>query len=124
VSLAELAGAVAGGLLVLAGILKLASPLWPEQARRLGAPRWAVPVVPWLEVVLGALLAAGVARPWSALAAVALLLVFSGLLALRLVQKRPAPCACFGRLSGRPVTWWSVVRNLALIGLALWSLAA
>ena len=41
---------VSGGSKIAAG------RAWPEQARGLGAPAFVVPVLPWFEIVLGAVL--------------------------------------------------------------------
>ena len=118
--MAAVAGVVLGAVLLLSGAAKLAAgPRWAAQAAALGAPAVAVPVVPWLEVGLGALLVTGVWRPVVALAAAALLLVFTVLLVVRLAQGRRPPCACFGAWSTRPVGLGSVVRNVVLIALAL-----
>jgi uncharacterized membrane protein YphA (DoxX/SURF4 family) len=114
-----LAGAAVGVVLLASGALKLASPAWPEQARQLGAPRLAVPLVPVLEMLLGALLVVGWGVPAVPLAAVTLLGAFTVLLVVRLAQGRRPPCACFGRLATRPITWWSVARNVGLMGLLL-----
>jgi hypothetical protein len=119
VTAAVVAGVLLGAVLLVSGASKLASAGWPAQAHGLGAPPWTVPVVPWTELVLGALVASGLGRPWPALAAVALLGAFTTLLAVRLAQGRRPPCACFGRFSARPISAWSVVRNLVLIGLGL-----
>jgi hypothetical protein len=75
--------------------------------------------VPWIEVGLGALLVVQWSRPLVAALAAALLLVFSALLVVRLAQGRRPPCACFGGFSTRPIGPWSVVRNVALVGLAV-----
>jgi hypothetical protein len=120
VSAGTVAGIIVGAVLLLSGALKLAAGRrWTEQAVELGTPRFAIPVVPWIEIVLGALLTAGVALPVTGLVAAALLAVFTVLLAVRLAQGRRPPCACFGRLSTRPVGPGSIVRNLILIALAL-----
>lgn len=112
------AGLLVGVVLLVAGAAKLASPLWPVQAAELGAPRWAVPVVPWVEVALGSLLAARVLPPVVGVVAAGLLAAFTGLLVTRLAQGRRPPCACFGR-SARPLGPGSVVRNVVLTALAL-----
>ena len=118
--MAAAAGIVVGAILLLSGAAKLAAgPRWVAQAEALAAPAFAVPVVPWLEVALGALLVSGVYRTVVPLAAAALLTVFTVLLVVRLVQGRRPPCACFGALSTRPVGPGSVVRNVVLIALAL-----
>lgn len=64
-----------------------------------------------MEVVLGALLVAQVGLPWTAVAAAALLAAFT----VWLLTHRGTPCACFGAWSRRPVGWFDVARNLALI---------
>ncbi|MDP9388675.1 MAG: DoxX family membrane protein, partial [Actinomycetota bacterium] len=53
-----------GVVLLVAGAAKLRQPAWPATARAFGAPPWLVPALPWVEVVLGALLVAGVGLPW------------------------------------------------------------
>lgn len=113
---------VALGVLFLAsGALKLCDPSWPGAARAMGAPRWSVPLVAPLEIVLGAGLAAGVAEPWPAWLALALLAAFSAALVLvlrRPIAERPA-CACFGRWSSKPVGAGSLLRNAVLAALAV-----
>lgn len=104
---------VAGGTKVAAG------PTWPAQARALGAPSWTVPALPWVEIVLGALLVTQVARRPAAVVAGALLVAFTVLLAMRLLQGRRPPCACFGAWSTRPIGPVDLVRNAALVALAL-----
>jgi len=112
---------VLGALLLASGALKLRDPSWPGAARAMGAPRWSVPFVAPLETVLGAGLAAGVAEPWPAWLALALLGAFSAALTRvlrRPREERPA-CACFGRWSSKPVGAGSLLRNGLLAGLAV-----
>ena len=108
-------------MLLASGALKLRDPSWPGAARAMGAPRWSVPFVAPAEIVLGAGLAAGVAEPWPAWLALALLVVFS--LALLRVLRRPVAerpaCACFGRWSSKPVGAGSLLRNAVLIALTV-----
>jgi uncharacterized membrane protein YphA (DoxX/SURF4 family) len=118
-ALATAAAIVLGAAMVIAGAGKIASRSWPEQATALGAPAWAVPTVPWLEMALGALLVADLGVRWVAVAVVLLLLTFTGLLAMHLASGDRPVCACFGPLSRRPISWWSVVRNLALVALGV-----
>jgi len=118
--MAVVAAVVLGAVLLLSGAAKLAAgPRWAAQAAALGAPAIAVPVLPWVEVGLGALLVTGVWRPVVAVAAAALLGAFTVLLVVRLAQGRRPPCACFGAWSTRPVGFGSVARNVVLIALAL-----
>lgn len=107
--------------MLLAGALKRFDRSWPAQARALGAPlpTVVVPLLPWVEIVLGAVLVAGVGLPWSAWAAVLVLAAFTALLGVRLAQGRRPVCACFGRLSARPIGPGAVARNLVLLALAV-----
>jgi hypothetical protein len=115
-----LAAIVLGALFLFAGASKIAlGPAWTEQAAELGAPRAVAPVVPWLEIVLGALLISQVAQVPVVLAAIAVLTVFTVLIVVRLAQGRRPPCACFGTWSARPIGPWHVVRNLAMIALGV-----
>jgi uncharacterized membrane protein YphA (DoxX/SURF4 family) len=113
------ASAVLGAAFLLAGILKLSAPLqWRSQSAGLGVPRWAAGVVPFAEVLVGALLVCQVARRQVALVAAALLIAFTTLLIVRLAQGRRPPCACFGALTTKPIGWGNVARNVALLALA------
>ncbi|WP_420623046.1 MauE/DoxX family redox-associated membrane protein [Candidatus Poriferisodalis sp.] len=117
---------VALGVLFLAsGALKLRDPSWPGAARAMGAPRWSVSLIAPIEIVLGAGLAAGLAEPWPAWLALALLAAFSAALARvlrRPLDDRPV-CACFGRWSAKPVGAGSLLRNGVLAALAVVALA-
>ena len=116
---------IALGVLFLAsGALKLSDPSWPGAARAMGSPRWMVPLFGPVEIVLGAGLAAGVAKPWPAWLALALLAAFSAALARMLRrqrEERPA-CACFGRWSAKPVGAGSLLRNGLLAAIAVLAL--
>ena len=114
-----IAAIVLGAALLAAGTAKLASRSWPADGRGLGAPAWAIPVVPWVEMALGALLVVGVLRAPVAAATAVLLVAFTVLLVVRLAHGEHPPCACFGRLTTRPISWWSVARNGVLIALAV-----
>ncbi len=113
-----------GVLFLVSGALKLRDLSWPGAARAMGAPRWTVPFIAPVEIVLGAGLAAGVAEPWPAWLALGLLVVFTAALA-RVLQRpreeRPA-CACFGRWSSKPVGAGSLLRNGLLAALAVLAL--
>lgn len=110
--LVGLAFLVAGGSKLAAG------PAWPAQASALGAPTITIPVVPWVELVIGAALVLQLGRPVAAVAAVAMLVVFTGLIGLRLSQGRRPACACFGAWSAKPIGASHLVRNAALLALA------
>jgi uncharacterized membrane protein YphA (DoxX/SURF4 family) len=114
-----IASAALGVVFLLSGILKIASPQqWRSQSAGLGVPRSIAAVVPFAELVVGALLVTQIARRPVALAAAAMLVDFTTLLVLRLAQGRRPPCACFGAWSTKPIGWGNVVRNAALLALA------
>src|SRR5579862_8450203 len=54
-----------------------------------------------------------------AIGAMALLGVFSVGITVNLARGRTANCHCFGQLSSSPVSWRTLVRNVALLGLAI-----
>ena len=104
---------VAGGTKIAAG------PGWPAQARELGAPSWVIPILPWIEIVVGALLVTQFARRPAAIVAAVLLVAFTALIVVRLQQGRRPPCACFGAWSTKPIGWSDVARNAVLLVLAV-----
>ena len=108
-----------GLVLLVAGASKLRDPGWPPSARRFGAHAWTVPVLPWVELVLGGLLVARVGGRWTAAAAAGLLAVFLVVVWRRVAAGDETPCACFGRASTAPMTVRTVARNAVLVGLAV-----
>jgi uncharacterized membrane protein YphA (DoxX/SURF4 family) len=109
---------VSGGAKIAAG------PAWPEQAVGLGAPSVVVPVLPWVEIVLGAILVMQLAPVVAAVAALLLLAAFTMLIVRRLSQGRHPPCACFGSWSARPLGAGHVTRNVAFMVLGVLALFA
>ena len=115
-----LAAVVVGVAFVVAGGSKLAArDTWPEQARGLGAPTWTVPLVPWVELVIGSLLIVQIARPVVAVAAALLLAAFTALIVRKIVAGEHPPCACFGAWSAKPIGWGHIARNTGLLVLAV-----
>ena len=121
--LARVARIVVGLVLLVAGSLKIGSRTWPDEAAAFGTPRPLARVLPWAEVVVGAMLVADVGGVWTVLAALALLVAFTVVVAVQVVRGRRVPCACFGQLSRRPVGAGTLVRNLVLVALAVIGLA-
>jgi uncharacterized membrane protein YphA (DoxX/SURF4 family) len=125
----DVVGAIAavglGAVFVIAGAAKIAlGTAWPAQARAMDAPMPVATVVPGIELIVGAALITRLAMPLPALAAIALLVAFSVLIARQLVDGRHPPCACFGAWSHRPLSGNHLVRNailLAVAVLALWA---
>ena len=113
------ASVVLGGVFLLAGILKVSAPRrWRSESAGLGVPRSVAGVVPYAELIVGALLVSQVARRQVAVVAAALLLGFTALLVVRLAQGRRPPCACFGAVTTKPIGWGNVARNVVLLALA------
>ena len=109
-----------GAVFVAAGASKVASGrAWPAQALQLGVGRPIAVVVPWFELIVGALVAVGVLEPWPAAVALVTLLVFTTVLVRTLRTGRRPPCACFGTVSAAPLGWSHVARNAAFVALAL-----
>lgn len=124
-SLAAAAAIVVGAAFLLAGGAKIAAgPGWPVQAAALGAPTVVIPIVPWVEIGIGALLCAQIARPAVASVAAAMLLAFTALLATRLAHGQHPPCACFGSWSAKPLSWKHLARNAVLLAIAVVAIVA
>lgn len=118
--LADLAAVVAGAAFVVAGASKLAArDSWRRQATDLGAPPLVVVPLPFVELVIGASLIVGLAKPFAAIAAIVLLVAFTALLALRISQGRRPSCACFGAWSASPIGPKHLARNGALLAIAV-----
>ncbi len=108
-----------GVVFLVSGGSKLAAgPAWPQQAQALGAPRFVVPALPWIELVLGAVLVMQLVPTVAAAVALAVLVAFTVLILRRLAEGRHPPCACFGAWSSRPLGRGHVVRNVGFIALA------
>lgn len=113
------ASVVVGVALLTAGASKLAAgPTWPVTARAMGAPAFTIPVVPWVELAVGAMLVVQFAVPFPAIAALVLLVGFTTLIVIRMSGGERPPCACFGSWSPEPIGRTHVVRNLVLMALA------
>ena len=114
------AAVLVGAAFVIAGASKLAAGRGWNQLR---VPGWLARPVPFVELVVGALLIVGVASPWPAVAALVLLVTFSVLLAVHLAAGSHPPCACFGAWSAKPLSWHHLARNGLLAALAVVALA-
>lgn len=112
-----------GAAFLVAGGSKLAAgPEWAAQAHGLRAPTIAIPVLPWLELVVGAALVVQLAQPFAAIVALVLLIAFSALIGLRLREGEHPPCACFGAWSAKPIGATHLIRNGALAALGVLAL--
>ena len=113
-----------GGVFVVSGLGKLADregtvaavsryPFLPRGSGRLLG--WAVP---YLELVIGAMLVLGLLARVAAVGAVLLFVVFTALVVYDLTRGQQQSCHCFGRISAERLTPVAVVRNLLLLGLS------
>ena len=119
------ASIVLGLVFLVSGGSKIAAgQAWPDQARGLGAPPLVVPVLPWLEIVLGAVLVMQLAPVLAAAVALAVLVAFTALILRRLSEGEHPPCACFGAWSTKPLGRGHVVRNVGVMALGVVALLA
>jgi hypothetical protein len=111
--------ALLGAVFLVSGVLKVAAVRqWRAQAADLGVPRLVARGVPLAELLVGALLVAQAARRPLAVVAGVMLVGFTTLLVVRLMQGRRPPCACFGAWSTKPIGWGDVARNACFLVLA------
>jgi len=109
-----------GLMFLVSGGYKLADgPAWPRQAADMGVSRPVALIVPWFELVLGAVLVSSLFSPWAELVAIGVLIVFTVVIVRRLLDGSRPPCACFGSRSKRPLGRRHVVRNLGLLAVAV-----
>ena len=84
-------------------------------------PQWAVLFVartlPWMELLLGLLLASGYVLPYAALATSAQLLVFFSIMARAYAKGLGIDCGCFG--VGEALTGWTLARDGAFLACAI-----
>src|SRR5215210_1957185 len=114
-----------GGVFIVSSIGKLMDkagteagmtryPFLPNSSRKIIANFF-----PYLELLVGMALIAGVLTRVAAVGAVLLFVVFTGLIIYDLTHNQNSSCHCFGRLSTEKLTPWAVVRNVFLMLLVL-----
>jgi len=113
---ATLARVALGAVLLVAGAAKLRDRSWPPAAAALGVPTAVARLVPAVEIGLGAMVVPGAGGVVPVMMAVGLLLAMTMVLAANLARGRRPVCACFGSMRQRPIGAWTIVRNLALMG--------
>lgn len=120
-----LARVVLGGLLIVAGALKVghAADLAAAIAGfRLLPPGIVAPmalVLPIFEIVLGLYLVVGLLARITAIAAAVQFVVYAGAIASAILRGIPANCGCFGPNDAAKADWLHVGFDLALAALAL-----
>lgn len=109
-----------GVVFLVSGASKVASRAeWNRLALEFGAPAIVRRALPWVEIVLGALLVVNLGRRAAAVAALMLLAAFTAAILVHLRRGEHPSCACFGAWSSRPLGPGQVARNVLLMGLCL-----
>ena len=115
---------VLGGLFVYAGAAKALEPLdFAQNIRNYqlvgqSLSFMAALVLPWLEILAGAFLVAGIWKRGAALAITGLLVFFIVLTAVTMVRGLDVDCGCFGSLS-RKSGWGVILEDLGMLVLGL-----
>lgn len=117
-------------VLVASGWAKLRAPLRFRHSLSTfkviptGAAPALVVLVPLVELALAALQWVPSLQPGVNAVMVTMLVAFTALLLQSLLSGEQADCGCFGSSAPERVSWFSIVRNLVLIGLAVMGLVA
>jgi hypothetical protein len=75
-------------------------------------------LLPWIETAVAAALLAPSTRNLAALASALLLLIYAGVMAINLARGRnDIDCGCGA--DGQAISWWLVIRNIALVTASL-----
>ncbi len=115
---------VLGGLFIYAGVVKVLDPLdFAQDIRNYRLVGQALSfaaaiVLPWLEILAGAFLVAGVWRRGAALVIIGLLVFFIVLTAVTMLRGLDVDCGCFGSLS-RKSGWSVILEDLGMLALGL-----
>ena len=73
--------------------------------------------MPWLELVSGLFLLAGVRVRAASLLIGGMLVMFTAAVIVALIQDTPIGCGCFQSV-GEAISWWTVLRDLAWLAMA------
>ncbi|MHB8094551.1 MAG: MauE/DoxX family redox-associated membrane protein [Candidatus Aminicenantales bacterium] len=113
-----------GGLFIYAGVLKVAEPV--DFARNISNYRlvphviafFTALVLPWIEILAGALLVLGVFRRTNALLIAAMLVFFIVLVAVTMIRGIDVDCGCFGTFS-RKADWSLILEDAVMLFMVL-----
>jgi len=115
-----------GAIFVYAGLVKIADPLGFALAlyNYHILPAWMInPLaicLPWVEVIIGAGLLAGIMIPGGALVVSGMLAIFAVAIVVSLIRGLGIACGCFSTsVAAEPITWLYVVRDLLLLGMGV-----
>ncbi len=115
---------VLGGLFVYAGVVKVLDPLdFAQNIRNYGLVGQslsfiAAVILPWLEILAGLALAAGIWKRASALIISGLLVFFILLTLVTILRGLDVDCGCFGAIS-RKAGWGLIVEDAAMFFMGL-----
>jgi len=120
---------VLGGLFIYAGAVKASDPLDFAQSIRnydlvgQSLSFVAALILPWLEILAGAFLIAGVWKRGAALVISGLLVFFIVLTVVTMIRGLDIDCGCFGAVD-RKAGWSVILEDLAMLYLGLCALFA
>jgi hypothetical protein len=77
-------------------------------------------VLPWLELLIGFLLATGIWMPGAVLLSASLLLVFMASMGLNLARGLNVACGCFTTNASEGLTFWTILRDAGFLLPALY----
>lgn len=75
-------------------------------------------VMPWLELVCGLFLLAGVRVRASSLLICGMLVMFIAAIVVALISETPIGCGCFQSM-GETISWWTVLRDVAWLAMGV-----
>ena len=115
---------VLGGLFVYAGAVKVLEPLdFAQNIRNYDLVGQSLSFIaaialPWLEVLAGAFLVAGIWKRGAALVISGLLVFFIALTVVTLIRGLDIDCGCFGAVD-RKAGWSVIVEDLGMLAMGL-----
>lgn len=115
---------IVGGMFFASGILKIGDPLeFAQNIKNFRIVSHEVSfitalILPWIEILCGALLITGILRRPSALLASGLLVGFIILVAVTMARGIDTDCGCFGSLSHK-ADWWLLLQDGVLLLMSL-----
>lgn len=115
-----------GAMFVYAGLVKIADPLGFAHVlyNYHILPGWMInPLaicLPWIEVMVGAGLIAGIMISGGALVVSGMLVVFAVALGISLIRGLDITCGCFSTsAAAEPISWLTAVRDILLLGMGM-----
>jgi uncharacterized membrane protein YphA (DoxX/SURF4 family) len=115
---------IVGGAFFAAGLLKVGEPLaFAQDIKNFRIVSHEVSfmtalILPWIEILCGALLITGILRRPSALLASGLLIGFIILVGVTMARGIDTDCGCFGSLSHK-ADWWLLLQDGVLLLMSL-----